>query len=94
MVLEVISPTSRHKDTVVLRDLYWRAGISEYWLADPGDRDGDELTLEILRHGAKGYVSVRRQAGGWLKSPLFGKSFRLTRHADELGLMAYALGVR
>ena len=35
MVLEVVSQTSVQKDTVVLRELYWRAGIQEYWLVDP-----------------------------------------------------------
>src|SRR5271169_4627478 len=34
MVLEIVSSSSVEKDTVTLPDLYWRAGIPEYWLVD------------------------------------------------------------
>jgi len=90
MVLEVISEGSVRKDTDVLRELYWKAGILEYWLVDPGE---DPATFEILRHEARGYVSVRRQRG-WVKSTVFGKSFRLTQEADEDGHPGYRLAVR
>lgn len=90
MVLEVVSPASEHKDAVVLRDLYWRAGVREYWLADPR---GDDVAFDILRRGPKGYTAVRGR-GGWLKSPVFAKSFRLTRYADALGYPAYRLAAR
>jgi len=73
MVLEVVSPSSKQKDKVVLRELYWLAGIREYWLSET---TGDEVSLDILRHSPKGYVSVRKQAGR-VKSSVFGKSFRL-----------------
>ena len=90
MVLEVVSPTSRQKDTVKLRELYWRAGIKEYWLADPGP---DDLSFDILKRGPKGYAATRKTAG-WVKSAVFGKSFRLTRQPDALGYPAYTLAVR
>jgi Uma2 family endonuclease len=90
MVLEVVSPSSEHKDTVVLRDLYWRAGVKEFWLADPR---GDGVAFDILRRGTKGYAATRKQAG-WVKSGVFGRSFRLTRQIDRAGLPAYTLGVR
>lgn len=91
MVLEVVSPTSEHKDTVLLRDLYWRAGVREYWLADAR---GDELGFDLLKHGRKGFTATRRQAGGWLPSAVFGKSFRLTQQTDPLGVPVYSLDVR
>jgi Uma2 family endonuclease len=90
IVLEVISPTSIEKDTRVLRDLYWRAGVREYWLADPR---GDEPTLDILKHGAKGYAAARK-SGGWVKSSVFGKSFRLTCRDDALGIPIYDLAAK
>jgi Uma2 family endonuclease len=90
MVLEVISPTSVEKDTIVLRDLYWRAGIREYWLADPR---GDEPAFEILKRGPKGFVPARKMAC-WIKSSVFGKSFRLTRREDHLGMSIFDLTVR
>jgi Uma2 family endonuclease len=90
MILEVLSTSSVEKDTVILRDLYWRAGIREYWLVDAR---GERLTFDILRHTPKGYVATRKQ-GGWVKSEVFGKSFKLTRQADELGDPEYTLSVR
>jgi Uma2 family endonuclease len=90
MVLEVVSASSVEKDTVILRDLYWKAGIPEYWRADAR---GERLAFDILRHTARGYVTSRRHEG-WLKSAVFGKSFRLTRQLDALGHPEFTLAVR
>jgi Uma2 family endonuclease len=90
LVLEVVSPFSVEKDTVVLRELYDRAGVPEYWLVDSRV---EPVRYEILRHTRRGYVSVRRQAG-WLKSAVFGKAFRLSHGVDPLGNPAYTLEVR
>lgn len=90
MVLEIVSTSSVEKDTVSLRELYWRAGISEYWLVDAR---GDRPNFTMFRHGARGYVAVRKP-GGWMKSEVFGKSFRLVRGKDELGHPEYTLEVR
>lgn len=90
MVLEVLSQSSIDKDMVVLRDLYWKAGIREYWLVDAR---GERPEFSILKHTPLGYVETRKQAG-WLKSAVFGKSFRLTQRADELGHPVYSLKVR
>jgi Uma2 family endonuclease len=90
MVLEVVSDRSVEKDTEMLRDLYWKAGIREYWIADGR---GDEVQFTILKHTARGYSSVRNTAG-WLKSSVFGKSFRLTRRLDELGHPDFVLDVK
>src|SRR5207248_585606 len=51
MVLEVISPGSVAKDTQDLRELYWQAGIPEYWLIDPR---GETPQFDILKYTAKG----------------------------------------
>jgi Uma2 family endonuclease len=90
MVLEVVSPSSVTKDTVDLLDLYWRAGIPEYWLVDPR---GDTPRFTLYTHGPAGYRAVR-PSGGWRKSAVFGASFRLVQSADDLGLPAYALETR
>jgi Uma2 family endonuclease len=91
MVLEVVSASSVRKDTETLRDLYWRAGIREYWLADAR---GDRPAFEILHHTVRGYAATRRQAGGWLRSNVFGRSFRLTQGSDPLGHPQYSVEVR
>jgi hypothetical protein len=49
--------------------------------------------LDILRHGARGYVSVRKQ-DGWVKSQVFGRSFRLTQTQNSLGHPEFTLAVQ
>lgn len=90
MVLEVVSDGSVEKDTQILRDLYWKAGIREYWIADGRGADAD---LTILRHSSRGYTVVRKTAG-WLKSTVFSRSFRLTRQVDSLGHPEFTLDLK
>lgn len=90
MVLEVVSPSSVEKDTVILVEQYWQADIPEYWLVDVR---GERLDFDILRHTGKGYMPTRKQ-GDWVKSAVFGKSFRLTRGVDDLGNPEFTLAVR
>jgi Uma2 family endonuclease len=90
MVLEVVSKSSEEKDYELLRELYWRAEIPEYWLVDPR---GETLKFDILRRSSKGYVAARKQAG-WARSRVFDKSFRLTVKDDDLGNPQYTLHVR
>jgi Uma2 family endonuclease len=90
MVLEIVSDNSVRKDTDVLRRAYWDAGIKEYWLVDAR---GERLSFDVFRHTTKGYVATRKK-DGWLKSAVFGKSFRLARQEDEFGHPDYTLEVR
>jgi Uma2 family endonuclease len=91
MVLEVVSDSSVKKDTVDLRELYWKAGVAEYWLVDAR---GSELKFSLLKRNGKGYAETRRGADGWLKSAVFGKSFRLVPGKDRLGNPRITLEVR
>jgi Uma2 family endonuclease len=92
MVLEVVSDNSVKKDKVLLVELYWRAGIPEYWLVDAR---GSSPKFDIFKHRREGYVSTRRQKDGWLKSEVFGRSFRFAQlDADQLGHPRYDLAVR
>jgi Uma2 family endonuclease len=90
MVLEVVSPSSIKKDKVRLRPLYWQAGIPEYWLVDARK---EPLRFDILRREAEGYTPVRKRQG-WARSAVFGRSFRLTQSADDLGQPEYTLEMR
>jgi Uma2 family endonuclease len=38
LVVEVLSPSTRHRDRRIKRDAYRDAGIPEYWMVDPGTR--------------------------------------------------------
>lgn len=91
MVLEVVSDSSVKKDTDELFGLYWKAGVREYWLIDAR---GDGLRFDIYHRGPKGFVAPRRGAGGWLKSQVFARSFRLTQSTDDVGDPRYTLEVR
>jgi hypothetical protein len=90
MTLEVVSQSSVEKDTITLVDAYWEAGIQEYWLVDARD---EVPQFDILRHTSKGYVPARKQSG-WVKSNVFGRSFRLTRKTGSLGYPEFRLEVR
>lgn len=90
MVLEILSDSSEQKDKEELREAYWQAGISEYWLVDARPQP---LHFDIFRHAARGYVASRKQQG-WLKSAVFGRSFRLRQHMNRLRHPEYTLEVR
>jgi Uma2 family endonuclease len=90
MVLEVVSRSSVEKDYELLRKAYWEADIPEYWLVDARK---EPLKFDILRHGPRGYVATRKQAG-WVKSAVFGKSFQLTQRKDQHGHPEFSLAVR
>ena len=90
MVLEVVSKSSVKKDTEILFEAYWEAGIGEYWLVDARS---DAIAFDIYKRGPKGFVATRKQAG-WLKSVAFGKSFKLTRENDEQGNPEFTLHVK
>jgi len=90
MVLEIVSDGSVAKDMEKLLHLYWKAGIGEYWLVDVR---GQSVFFEIYRHPAKSYVATTKERG-WVKSKVFGKSFRLTRGKDEQGNPEFTLAVK
>jgi Uma2 family endonuclease len=81
LVMEIVSKTSVDKDTVLLRDLYWRAGIAEYWLIDVRDAT---RSFEILRATPDRYVATKA-VDGWVRSAVLGKRFQLQEKADPLG---------
>ncbi len=81
MVLEVTGAHSVCKDAKILRNLYWHAGIPEYWLVDARNRP---LQFDMLGWTERGYSAVRRRQG-WLKSKALGRSFLLESKPDRLG---------
>lgn len=90
MVLEVVSDSSEVKDEVTLLEDYFAAGIKEYWLVDARLKP---VRFDIFRRSKVEFVPTRKQAG-WLKSTVFGKSFRLTQAKDEFGDPKYRLESR
>ncbi|MCI0436779.1 MAG: Uma2 family endonuclease [Gemmatimonadetes bacterium] len=50
LVVEILSPGTAGRDLVIKRALYARAGIVEYWIADPAAAQIEVLTLEAGRY--------------------------------------------
>lgn len=64
LVVEIVSPESKHRDRVVKRDEYEAGGVPEYWLVDP---ERLEMTLFLLAPGGL-YREARPDARGRLHS--------------------------
>jgi Uma2 family endonuclease len=62
LVLEVVSPDTRHNDVVRKMDHYFRAGVPLYILIDQ-ERDDRPRTLRGYRRGSKGYRPIRMVDG-------------------------------
>lgn len=88
LVGEVISDSSVRKDTIELRQAYFEAGVPEYWLIDARAR---ALKFQILVTGKNGYVPVKADADGYLRSTTLGKLVRLVREIDEDECASYRL---
>jgi Uma2 family endonuclease len=89
-VLEIVSPSSIKKDTKELREAYYEAAISEYWLVDVL---GDRIQFDILLRGATGFEEAPK-SDSWTWSPTFSHNFRLTREIDVDGLWQYTLEIK
>jgi Uma2 family endonuclease len=89
-IMEVVSDSSVAKDTQRLREAYHLAGIPEYWLIDAR---GEQISFQILHWRKRGYVAAPVR-DGWQRSRVFGRSFRLERQRDALGLWEYTLHVQ
>jgi Uma2 family endonuclease len=91
MVLEVVSDSSEKKDNQTLFEAYFDAGVTEYWLVDAR---GAEIEFNIYKRGTDRFSVTKPQRGGWVKSGVFGKSFRLMRGTDSTGKSAFTLEVK
>jgi Uma2 family endonuclease len=92
LVVEIISQSSVAKDTQRLPKAYFSAGVKELWLVDA--RDDENLVFKIHRRGKSGFLSVRSDPNGFLKSEVVCQSFRLNRERDRLGYWEFELQPR
>jgi Uma2 family endonuclease len=90
-VLEIVSKNSIRKDTRILRESYYRAGVSEYWLIDARH---ENIDFQILVRQEAGYEPAPILRGGWLASPVFHRRFRLIRRRNPMGYWDYTLQVK
>jgi Uma2 family endonuclease len=73
IIVEVISPTSVKKDDKTLKEKYYQAGVKEYWLAD----SRKVPSLVIMKRGSRGFVAVKANAQGWMRSEVLGATCRM-----------------
>lgn len=52
LVVEIVSPSTRTRDTVEKRDIYAAVGVLEYWIVDPERRSIEVLSLVDGAFGA------------------------------------------
>jgi Uma2 family endonuclease len=90
IVIEIISLSSVVKDTQKLMKTYHRAGIPEYWLIDAM---GEQVSFEIFQYQQDAYVATSGR-GGWRRSEVLGRSFRIQRQRNPIGLWHYFLRVK
>jgi Uma2 family endonuclease len=82
VIVEVVSNSSVKKDKVRLKQLYFAAGIAEYWLVDA--RNG-RLEFTIFHRGQSEFTPAIQDGEGYCFSKVFNLSFWLERYADPLG---------
>jgi len=90
MTLEVVSKHSVSKDTKKLRELYWKAGVPEYWIVDAR---GAEPEFQILRHSDAGYLPVEA-VDGWTASGVFQRQFQIVKQINPLGQPQFVVHTR
>ena len=88
LVVEVVSDSSRTKDTQRLFAAYFEAGVSEYWLVDARST---ELRFQIHIRGTDSFVPVAINAAGYQLSPALGATYRLDRSTRPTGHWDYEL---
>ena len=50
LLVEIVSPSSVHRDRYDKKDLYARFGVKEYWIGDPANQSLEILTLKSGRY--------------------------------------------
>ena len=89
-VLEIVSEHTVRKDTKRLRELYFKAGVREYWLVDAR---GEEIDFQALRRGPDGFEATPA-VRGWVASAVFGRRFKLSRKRGTMNFWQYTLHVK
>ncbi|VTT99354.1 Uncharacterized protein OS=Sulfurihydrogenibium yellowstonense SS-5 GN=SULYE_1003 PE=4 SV=1: Uma2 [Gemmataceae bacterium] len=91
IAVEIVSPSSEDVDSEWLMAAYHNAGVPEYWVIDA--RDKTEVVFDIYKRKPKEYAAAPRR-GGWVKSAVLDRSFRLVRTAGTSGTARFTLEVR
>jgi len=88
LIVEIVSDSSVKKDTGLLPEAYFKAGVGEYWLADARR---EPLVFRIHQRGQSGFEPVAADAEGFQQSTVLARRFRLQRRRDAHGMPAFDL---
>jgi Uma2 family endonuclease len=91
LVVEIVSDSSKTKDTQRLPISYFRAEVEEFWLVDVR---GDSVIFQIHRRGGSGYEPVEADADGFQRSDVLDRTFHLVRTRNEDGFWEFELQVQ
>ncbi len=91
VVVEFVSDSSVQKDTVVLPERYFAAGVREYWLVDGRGRN---LQFDIYSRGEAAFVPTVPDAEGFRESSVMQARLRLTRKRIRKPMWDYSLEMR
>jgi Uma2 family endonuclease len=58
MIVEILSPSTTHKDVKEKFDVYESSGVNEYWIVSPGDKIIDIFLLENDKYQLKGKFTL------------------------------------
>lgn len=76
LVVEIISPSTFHRDSVEKYQLYERYGVKEYWLVEPANQVIEVFRLENNKYVLHSFVNA--EAGEEIESYLL-QDFKLKR---------------
>ncbi|MFO0981486.1 MAG: Uma2 family endonuclease [Planctomycetota bacterium] len=65
LVVEILSPSTRHRDQIEKREIYGQNGVREYWIVDPIARQ-----VTVVTFGHERATEVQLQVGDALTSSL------------------------
>ena len=67
LAVEILSPSTRSRDTQLKRDVYQRTGVAEYWVIDP-----EHDVVDVYRRTGAGAFNdpIRLERTGSLTTPL------------------------
>ena len=58
LVMEILSPSTSGYDKVVKLNLYWQAGVHEYWIVDTADKTIQKYILKDGEYVIRGYAEA------------------------------------
>ena len=85
LVVEILSPATRQRDTTEKYDLYARYGVREYWVIDPGNRTVDLWTSAERPLDRRVVVAGGSEAGSEVLPGLAVRLAEIFAGVEEIG---------